>query len=448
MLAIIGFIMVLLIIYALMQSKVSPMPVFVIVPIICALIVFAATSTSPLKLFDFMKDGVGTTMSTAVLFIFSIVFFGVMTDVGLFDPMVNALVKISGSNVIMVTVASAILATVVHLDGALAATLLVTCPAMLPIYKRLHMRPVVLLAIIGAAMSIMNLLPWGGPVARLGAILEVDPAELWHKLIPLQIVGIVLTLAFAVFMGILERNRIAKAVASDEIVLNTSADGTASMTAAPEEDPKVKALKRPKLIWFNFVVTIAVIGLLCFTKIPLYGAFMIGLALALVVNFPNPKEQTARIKAHAGDALGIPAILLASGVFLGVLKGTGMLTAMSTALISVVPTALGSYLHIIFGIFAVPVGMMLGTDSYFFGLVPLAISVGKEYGITPQNMAFAMLIGKNYGVLVTPHAATTFLAIGLAGIELKELFRFCIPILWALSILSLLAAMMLGIVTL
>ena len=137
-------------------------------------------------------------------------------------------------------------------------------------------------------------------------------------------------------------------------------------------------------------------------------------------------------------------ILLASGVFLGVLSKTGMMKAMAQMLISIVPAALGPHLQDVFGFFAVPIGMMLGTDSYFFGLLPLAIGVGQQFGVDPHNMAMAMLIGKNYGVMVTPHAATTFLACGLAGISIKELLTFCAPRLWVLSWISLACGLMLG----
>ncbi|MBP2659265.1 MAG: citrate/H+ symporter, CitMHS family, partial [Firmicutes bacterium] len=67
-------------------------------------------------------------------------------------------------------------------------------------------------------------------------------------------------------------------------------------------------------------------------------------------------------------------------------------------------------------------------------------------GIDPVNLSKALLIGKNYGVLVTPHAATTYLAIGLAGIEIKELFKVAAPWLWFLGILSLFIAVIMGIV--
>ncbi len=440
LLAITGFAMIFIIIYALLQNKANAVPIFVVVPVVAAIICGFDFN----QIAVFAKKGVATTMPVAVLFIFSIVYFSIMSEVGLFDPMVNFLVKKAGSNVILVTVSTAIIATIAHLDGALAATLLVTVPAMLPIYKKLHMRPVVLCVIIGAAMSIMNLLPWGGPVARVGVILNKDVNALWHMLIPLQIAGVGLVLAFAVLMGILEKKRGAGLNPTGKAAILDEDDSFMKTTT----DEEAEALKRPKLLWFNALLTIGVIAMLCFTKIELYAAFMIGLSLALIVNFPNAKMQAARIKAHAGEALSVPMILLASGIFLGVLTGTKMMEAMAETMVMLIPGFLGPYVHIVMGIFAVPIGMMLGTSPYFFGLVPLAIGVGQQYGVSPENMSNAMLIGKNFAVLVTPHAATTFLCCGLAGIGIKELIRFCTPWLWGLSWCSMILAMMLGIITL
>ena len=436
-LGILGLLMIVIIVWALIQSKTNPVPIFVIVPIIMAVI----AGFGPTEIYGFIKAGVTKTWSTAVLFIFSIIYFSLMGDVGLVDPLVNWLVKKAGSNIVMVTVATSLIAVVAHLDGALASTLLITIPAMLPLYKKLHMRPVVLVCIIGAAMSIMNLVPWGGPVARVGVVLNADVNELWKSLIPLQGIGLIILVAFAAYMGMVEKRRGAGLVPTGK-----AAELDASMDSVEEaaNQAELDAMKRPKLLWFNALLTIGVIGLLCFTKIPLYGAFMFGLALALIVNFPGAKAQAKAIKMHADTAVTMPMILLASGVFLGVLSGTGMMKAMAEMLINIVPQALGGHLQVIFGILGLPIGMLLGTDSYFFGLLPLAIGVGKQFGVHPQDMSMAMLIAKNYGVLVTPHAATTFLACGLAGIEIKELLRFCAPRLYVLSLISLVCGAALG----
>jgi len=432
-----GLLMIVIIVWALIQSKTNPVPIFVIVPIIAAVI----AGFGPEDIFKFIQTGVSKIWSTAVLFIFSIVYFSLMSDVGLFDPMVNYLAKKAGNNIMLVTIATAMIAVIGHLDGALASTLLITIPAMLPIYKKLHIRPVVLVCIIGAAMSIMNLVPWGGPVARTGVVLNADVNALWQDLIPLQGVGLVILLVFATYMGMVEKRRGAGLNPTGEAALLDSSIVPADSNATTAD---IEAMKRPKLLWFNGILTLIVILLLCFTKIPLYGAFMFGLAIALIVNFPGAKAQAKAIKMHADTALTMPMILLASGVFLGVLSGTKMMDNMASMLIALVPDFLGPHLQTVFGIFGVPIGMLLGTDSYFFGLVPLAISVGQKFGVNPQDMAMAMLISKNYGVLVTPHAATTFLACGLAGIEIKDMLKFCAPRLFVMSLISLACGAMLG----
>lgn len=440
-LGIVGFIMVVAIVAILVSGKGQPVPLFVFVPIIAAL----AAGFTPAEIFTFIQAGVGKTWSTAVLFIFSIIYFSMMNDVGLFDPIVNFLVKKAGNNTVMVTISTALLAIVSHLDGALASTMLITIPAMLPIYKKMHMRPVVLVCIIGAAFSVMNLLPWGGPVARTGVVLNVDVNEIWHRLIPLQGVGIVITVLFATYLGLVEKRRGAGVMPVPNSKAAALADGDEELSTDDKlSDADAKFMKRPKLLWVNALLTVGVIGLLCFTKIPLYGAFMLGLALALLINFPNSKDQARAMKMHAATAVSMPMILLASGVFLGVLNQTGMMQSMAEMLVAIVPNFLGAHIQTVLGAFAVPIGMLLGTDSYFFGLVPLAINVGQEFGVDSMDMAMAMLIGKNYGVLVTPQAATTFLACGLAGISIRRLIIYCTPYMVVLSWISLAIAALLG----
>lgn len=88
-LGILGLLMIVIIVWSLIQSKTNPVPIFVIVPIIMAVI----AGFGPSDIFTFIQAGVSKTWSTAVLFIFSIVYFSLMSDVGLFDPLVNYLAK-------------------------------------------------------------------------------------------------------------------------------------------------------------------------------------------------------------------------------------------------------------------------------------------------------------------------------------------------------------------
>ncbi|MGV8981076.1 CitMHS family transporter [Clostridium sp.] len=436
MLSIIGFLMVITIIVILLKGKMSPIVVLILVPIVAALLAgFGIEAIS-----EMVKKGIGTVQSNSILFIFSIIFFGLMSDVGVFDGMVDGLVKKAGHNVILITVATSIIAIIAHLDGATATTVLITIPAMYPIYKRMNIRPQVLLLLVGAAMGVMNLLPWGGPVARAAVVLGIDANDLWLKLIPIQIAGIIFTIGLAVILGIIEKKRGAGII--DEVAATLEVDKDIVV------DLKIQDIKRPKLLWFNLLLTIVVIGTLVVNVMPAYLVFMIGLCVALIVNFPSLKGQDARIKAHAPAALVISATMLAAGVMVGIMDGTGMLESMASSMLAIVPNFLGRYVHLVFGVLSLPIGMMIGTDAFFYGLMPVVIEVGKQFGVESINTATTMLIGKNVSLLISPLVPATFLALGLVDLELKDHIKFSFLWLYGLSILMIITAIILGIVTL
>ena len=197
MVAVIGFLMIIAIVVLLLKGKMSPIVVLAVVPAIAALIL----RFSPVEIMGFIADGIKTTTSNGILFIFSVIYFGVLADTGLFDVIVGWLVKKAGNNVIAVTVVTAVIATIAHLDGTTAVTVLITIPSMYPVYKKMKIDPRILLCLTGACMGVMNLLPWGGPTARAATVLEMDATELWHMLIPLQVVGLVMNIALAVVLG-------------------------------------------------------------------------------------------------------------------------------------------------------------------------------------------------------------------------------------------------------
>jgi CitMHS family citrate-Mg2+:H+ or citrate-Ca2+:H+ symporter len=221
-----------------------------------------------------------------------------------------------------------------------------------------------------------------------------------------------------------------------------------SQVAATIVDEKVAALKRPKLAWFNMLLTTIVIGILVVDAIPATLVFMLALCIALMVNFKVVKEQEGRIKAHAASALLVSATMLASGVFVGVLNDSGMLTAMSEAVLGLVPPSAGPFLHLIMGVFALPLGMVLGTDAYFYGLLPLVIKVAATYGITGVNVALTMIIGKNVALLISPLVPPTFLALGFAEIDIKDHIKFCFAWLYGISLIMLVCGVIFGIIAL
>lgn len=219
-----------------------------------------------------------------------------------------------------------------------------------------------------------------------------------------------------------------------------------------EQDQKTKdeeiTLRRPKLLIFNLALTIALIAVLSAGLVTSYVAFMIALSLALAVNYPNLKTQDKLVKKHAPAALIISATLFSAGAMVGIFDGTGMLTEMANAIMSIIPGFLGQFIHIIFGILALPLGLCIGTDAYFYGIMPLVMQVGETYGVASLSTALTMVIGKNLALMVSPLVPATYLAIGLTDVELKDHMKFSIPIYWGISIVMLVIGVIFGIVPL
>ncbi|WP_027641220.1 CitMHS family transporter [Enterocloster clostridioformis] len=432
MVALVGFIMIIAIVVLLLKGKMSPIVVLTIIPTIAALIL----GFGPIEVAGFIKDGIGTTTSNGILFIFSVIYFGVMSDTGMFDVIVNGLVKVAGKSVIAVTVATAIIATIAHMDGTTATTVLITIPAMYPVYKRMNIDTRILVCLTGACMGVMNLLPWGGPVARAATVLQMDANELWRVLIPIQILGFFANIVVAVLLGMLAIKQ--GAGAGKGVVVEVDEKAKA------EED----ALRRPKLLIINIALTVALIAILSLDLVTSYVAFLIFLCIALAINYPDLKLQDKLVKKHAPSALIISATLFSAGAMVGIFDGTGMLTEMANTIIAIVPGFMGGFLHIIFGILALPLGLCIGTDAYFYGIMPLVIEVGSTYGIPAMATATAMIIGKNLALLVSPLTPATYLAIGLTNTELKDHMKYSIPWYWIVSIVMLIFAVIMGVVPL
>lgn len=441
MLSAVGFIMIALIIILLLKEKMSPVAVMVLIPTIAAFVV----GTGIGDLSTYVKDGMDSIKSNAFMFIFSILFFGIMSDVGVFDALVDKLSAWAASNPVKITVSTAIIAIIAHLDGSAAATLLITVPAMLPIYRRLGMRSQTLLTIIAVSIGVMNLLPWGGPTVRAATVIGMDPTDLWRIVIPIQILGVVLALSIAVILGLREKKY---ALASTGVNVSTQATDSAIDKG---NDKKELEARFKKLLPVNIILTIGIIGLLMANSVidlPSYYVFMLGTVLAMIINYPNLKDQNGVIKKHAASALSIVATIMAAGVMVGIMEGTGMLDAMAQSIIGIVPQSLGKYIHVIFGILGAPIGMVVGTDAYFYGILPPLASVGEAFGIAQIDTAIAMLLGKNCILLLSPMVPATWLGLGLFDdeITIRSHIKASIGWCYGMSLVMLLFGFIFGII--
>lgn len=463
MLSIIGFAIIASIATLLILGRIAPVVGMTVIPTAGAFL----AGFSPSDIGDFFDTGLESVLDVAVMLVFAILFFGIMSDARLFNPLINVMVRVSRGNVVGVAVVTVLIGVIVHLDGSGATSYLIAIPALLPLYKRLGMSPYLLMLLLSTSMAILNMLPWGGPVGRAAAATGNDPIDLWHGLIPLQIVGVVLLTGMAALLGLREQRRIARrcpaqapAMADvgpgdDEVAASSdsdSADGPdradSAGGGAREDLGEPRELQAPYLPWFNGLLVLAVLGVLVADVLPSGLVFMLGLSAALVVNYPKVSDQMERIRAHGGGALGTGAIILAAGCFLGVLDESGMLRSLAGDLIGALPDAVVPYLHLIVGVLGMPFELVLSTDAHYFALLPLVHDVSTQLGIGSVTVVYTVLIGNVIGTYISPFNASLWLGIGLAGVDMGKHIRYSFLPMWAFSMVMLLAAVLLGVIVL
>lgn len=457
-----GFACIIALVVTLFKSKTTPSMAFIIFPTLLALILVIGGYYSIEQIGDLIKGGFKSTGPTAALFVFSVLFFGIMTDAGMFDVIINKLMKYVGDNVIGVTVMTAIIALIGHLDGGGASTFLIVVPAMLPVYKKMHMRPTTLLRVAVLAMGVLNLMPWAGPTMRAASVLGMEAGQLWNKLIPIPIFGIILCLVHAVFAGVQEKKRGAG--------LNGKLAQAASSEDAAEEAQHAadeNEYARPKLFAFNIALTIAVIAMLVWDQFPSYYPFMLGVAAALLVNYTPIKLQKKMINRHAGPALMMCSTLMGAAVLMGILvygfnadgvaaiakpgvemMKTSVVSNMAGIISMILPASLGQHLPLVIGILSVPLALCFDTDSYFYGMLPVMIAIGASFGVEAFPIAVAMVVCRNCATFISPMVPATLLGIGLADVDIKDHIRASFGYVWVFSILCMIFAVIMGIMPL
>lgn len=431
MLATIGFIMVIILVYCLITKKLLPPVAFVLLPIIAALV-------AGFNIFDigkFAAKGVSGMVNTVSLFVFSISFFSLMNDAGVFDGVVNMLVRKAGTNITAVMLATAAVGIIGHLDGSGATTFIITITAMYPIFQKLKLDRRYLMTITCIAIGVMNVMPWGGPILRAATVLDTDAAALWRSIIPMQVIMVGVTFVMAFIFSFREKRRL-KGVA-------VSVETSTQNESLPEEQ---KAQTPKWIMYVNYVLTLGVIVLLVTGWFSSTVVFMVALAVGLIVNVPSLKEQNERLKKYGVAAMSMVVTLFAAGIFTGVLSNTKMLDAMAQAAVTIIPANMGSYSHIIVALFAVPLIICLGTDSFYFGLLPVVVGIAKSFGVDPLDVARILIVAENIGVQISPLSPAAYLGLGMLDMDIGEHIKFSFPWVWAISILSVILCIVTGIV--
>lgn len=405
MLATLGFLMIITFMVLIMTRRLSAMIALIVVPIVFALFGGFGKDMGPMAL-----EGIKSVAPTGIMILFAILFFGIMIDAGVFDPIINTILKVVKGDPVKIAIGTAVLALLISLDGDGTTTYMITISAMLPLYKRIGMKPLVLAGIAVSASGVMNLLPWGGPTARAMTALNLEMGDIFTPVIPSMIGGVLFVLFMAYTLGKKERKR------TGVLEINYGTEAMAAATTADE------SLKRPKLILINYLLTITLLVALIREVLPTTVLFMIGFAIAITMNYPNLKEQKERVMHYADNALSVVSMVFAAGVFTGILSGTKMVDAMANVVITHIPDALGSHFAIITAIISAPFTFFMSNDAFYYGVLPLLAKAASGYGIDPAMIGRASLLGLPVHLL-SPLVPSTYLLVGMVGEDFGSLQR-------------------------
>ena len=413
MLAATGFLTIAVFLVAVLSQRVSVFIALTVLPIVAAVVVGEGG-----RLGELVLAGFETVAPVAIMITFAVLYFSLMVDVGLFDPAVARVLRWAKGDPLKITVGTAVLTLLVALDGDGASTFLIMVSAMLPIYRRIGMRPLVLTAVVGLGAGVMNLVPWGGPTARAMAALDLTGGDVFVPVLPAMGAGIVWVLVAAVLIGRAERRRIGT-VAEPGTAVPADAPGAAH--APVEERTPVGRVR----FWLNVVLTVALVVVLLAQLAELPVVFVVAFVLALLINRPGWEAQKDLFTRHGHSVVLVTTMIFAAGVFTGVLGGTGMIEAMARAIVGLVPAGAGGALPTLVAVTSMPLSLVFTPDAYYFGVLPVLAETTAALGGDPAEVARAAILGQmTTGFPLSPLTASTFILVGMAGVQLGAHQRF------------------------
>ena len=449
MLALAGFAMILTFMVLIMTNRLSAMTALLLVPVAFAVLTGFGPQMGPM-----MLDGIKNIAPTGIMLVFAILYFGLMTDAGLFDPVISRIQRVAHGDPMKIIMGTALLALLVSLDGDGATTYIIVVTAMLPLYRQLGINPLILTCMNMLVGGVMNILPWGGPTARAMSVLHLDSTQLFNPLIPAMGAGLVWVFFVAWHFGKRERKRLGLEHLNKEKTAQAAVYGLAAGLLRPLPDgpnlelsAEEKGLRRPRLLWLNALLTITLMVALVRELLPLPVLFMLAFALAAVLNYPNLAQQRQRFAAHAGNALSVAAMVFAAGIFTGILSGTHMVDAMAQTFVQLVPPAWGPHFPVLTGLVSAPLTFFMSNDAFYFGILPFFTKAAAQFSIPAAAMGKASLLGQPVHLL-SPLVPSTYLLVGLAGVDFGAHQRFTLKWAGGTVLVMLAVALLLGIITL
>lgn len=435
MLTFLGYALIIAFLFLVIRQKLSPFTGLIVVSLAAGALACIANGVPFESLVTWIREGLFYstsqsgkvalgTVNPTVMILFAILYFSLMMNVGLFDPLCTYLIRKANGDPLKIILVTAFTSSVVTLDGDGTTTILIITSAFLPLYRQMGLKLSNLAMLIILPCGLGNCLPWGGPLARAAAVLNVEVNTLFVAILPILGVSFVYVFCMAYLMGRKERARLGYIPGERAIVTPQQIEDM--VTVIQEND---REFKRPRLFLFNLALTVIMLVTLLAGWASGAIVFMLGTAIALAVNY-NATEQRERITANGGDAIAVASIILAAGCFLGIFNGSGMAAAVATSIAGLIPESMGSHTALAFALLGAIACYALPVDAYYFGILPVVAPIAYQFGITPTEIGVASFMGQALRY-ASPTVAWLFLLMNRTemtfGEYQKEFFKWSLP---------------------
>lgn len=407
MYAVLGVLMMLALMIAMMVGKTSPLVPMLTVPLAGCLIMRA----NPADIADWALSGMKDQLSTIAMFTFAIIFFNIMMDAGVFDTMVSKMTR-RATGVLPLCLLTVVATIIGHADGSGATTFLIVIPPFILLYKKMNMRPVVLMGLVALTAGVMNSVPWGGPSGRLAGAFGIDSFEIFRTMLPAFFTGLICCFILAFVFAKIEIKR--------------GAGGAKALEGASEiqKSEEEKALLRPQFFWFNVALIFLTIAAIFLSGLPIYVCFMAACCLALCVNYRGSKLQGERLNSYAPACMSMVSLLLVCGVFVGVIG----YSPIQASMLEVIETIIGgSSTRHLSGIMTYlwPILDALGLDHYAccYSIVPMMQTICSQY-LSPLQAAVSYLVPWVPLVFIHPTTPAMYIGLGLTDVSFREHWKF------------------------
>lgn len=418
MLTILALAMIVVFIVLLSAKKLSVFAALSLTPFVFGATAALAGGYGIMDLFQWIQEGMffkvnwetqkvsWGVISPALTIMFSILYFDIMLGVGLFDPVAIFFIRKAKGDPLKVLLSTVMVASVVALNGDTTTTIIICTAAFISLYKQMNLKLSYLAIVIVAPIGIWNQLPWGGPTIAAATAQGVEVSDLFRALLPGLLAAQAAVILVAAYLGKKERRRLGYQPGLRSGISRENIEEM--LKAVRDKDPE---LKRPKCFLFNLILTFAALVLLIQGEIHGSIIFMLGSAIALVVNYRSVDLCTDRLEDLAPDVLPTVVVTMGAGIFSGVLSGSGMAAALANTIVGLIPTSLSTHMAPVYAVIAAPAICFLPQDAFYFGIASVIKEVMGQFGITPLQAAVASMVGQSFR-LVSPVIPALYMLCG------------------------------------